>query len=382
MANELVTLILNENVKSRTNRATETTRFIEGETDKRRAELVGIEAKISQFKLENDAALPEKLGFVMSRLESARNNLANLDKEIQGTEEQERLLEFELSVRSAANNSASGLDPSQLPVANQLEALKTALARKRSMYTDSHPDVRALKEQIAALQAQDAQASSAVVEKKDATNADSQKLNLNVRLVLEKIDAIKARRAFMQKQRVGVVKSIEALNKIIAQVPEVQSQLSNLERHHDVLQKQLDDLAGKLNEARLGEKMEKDQQGERFEVIEQPIVPTDPIKPQRPMILLGGIGVAGGAAFGLALLLELFNRTVHSATDILRVLGQPPLATIPYFTTAAERRRNRIRIALGSLTAVMSIAAVLAAIHFLYMPLDLVFYKVLNRFQV
>ena len=95
VANELVTLILNENVQSRTKRATETTRFIEDETQKRQAELARLDAKTSQFKLENDAALPEKLPFLMSRLDRAKNDLASLDKETQASEEQEHLLRFD-----------------------------------------------------------------------------------------------------------------------------------------------------------------------------------------------------------------------------------------------------------------------------------------------
>jgi polysaccharide biosynthesis transport protein len=60
----------------------------------------------------------------------------------------------------------------------------------------------------------------------------------------------------------------------------------------------LEELNSKLNEARLGERLEQDKQAERFEVIEQPITPTDPIKPNRPMILMGGLGLAGGRHWG------------------------------------------------------------------------------------
>ena len=382
VANELVTFILNENVKSRTSRAAETTRFIQAATDKRRAELNQIEVKISQIKLANDQSLPEKQQFQMSRLESAKAELAKIDKDIQVTQEQQRLLEFELNVRSTTPNDASNTTASPGSIAKQLDAAKAELARKRSIYTDSHPDIRALKEMIAALEAQERGALPVASGKKELAPADSQNLSLGAKLTLQKIKAVKARRAYLQQQRDTVAKSVDDLNKVIANIPEVQSLLGNLERQRDMAQKQLDDLTAKLNEAQLGQKLETDQQGERFQVIEQPIVPTDPIKPKRPLILLAGVGLSGAAALGMALLLELINRTVHSGADIIRALGQPPLGTIPYFTTMAERRRKRIRIAFGSLTMVMSVVAALAAIHFFYMPLDVVFYKVLNRLQV
>ena len=212
----------------------------------------------------------------------------------------------------------------QATLAKQIEALKAELAKKRSIYTDSHPDIRVLKDQIAALQTQKTSFSQNTADKDNPNKPDPSALSLDARLVQQKIDAVLARRTFLKKQRDDVAKTVESLNEIIAKVPEVQSLLGNLQRQRDNLQRQLDDLNGKLNEAKMGEKLEKDQQGERFEVIEQPIVPTDPIKPKRPLILAGGVGVAGGAALAIALLLELINRTVHSANDIIRALGSRP----------------------------------------------------------
>jgi hypothetical protein len=156
--------------------------------------------------------------------------------------------------------------------------------------------------------------------------------------------------------------------------------LGNLERQRDSIRTSLEDLGSKLNEARLGERLERDKQAERFEVIEQPVTPTEPIKPNRPLILAGGLALAGGAALAIAFLLELLNRTVRSPADILNALGQSPMATIPYITTAAEVRRRRERMLAGLLLIAGLLAAALLAIHFGYMPLDEVVYKVLARF--
>jgi polysaccharide biosynthesis transport protein len=143
VANELVTLILAEDIKSRTARASETTRFIEREFEQRRKELAAVEAQISAYKLENDRALPEKLSYLMAQAERARGQLASLEREIQNNEEQARLLELELSIRQAnsGSNDASGF--TRTAALQQVETLSAELTRKRSVYTDSHPDVKA-----------------------------------------------------------------------------------------------------------------------------------------------------------------------------------------------------------------------------------------------
>jgi polysaccharide chain length determinant protein (PEP-CTERM system associated) len=379
VANELVTLILAEDVKSRTARASETTRFLEREADRRRKELVVLEAQISAYKLENDSALPEKLPFLMSQLERAKNELATLDREIYATHEQQRLMELELNIRRAGLGGGSGSPASATQ--QQLEALNLELARKRSVYTDTHPDIQSLRRQIASLEEQGS-AIAASAETIEPSSAANFALDVTTRLLSEKIDSLKARRANLQGKYDAVSEVIEGLSQLIVRVPEVQVHLGNLERRHENMRTSLEELSSKLDEAKLGERLELDKQAERFEVLEQPITPTEPTRPNRPVILLGGLGLAAGAALGIALLLEMLNRTVRSAADVARIMGQPPLATIPYMTTTGEIRRARARMMLALLMALMIVAAALLAIHFAYMPLDEVAFKVLARFGI
>jgi polysaccharide biosynthesis transport protein len=382
VANELVTLILAEDVKSRTSRASETTRFLEREADRRRKELVDIEAQISAFKLANDSALPEKLPFLMTQLERAKNELAMLERDIYATHEQQRLLELELNVRRAGSyGGQGGTSLAGGAARQQLEALNVELAKKRSVYTETHPDIQALRRQIASLEAQGS-AMAAAQENTIEPAAASFSPDIQTQLLDEKIESLKARRTNLQGKRDEVAEVIAGLNELIIRVPEVQVYLGNLERRQENMRSRLEELSAKLDDAKLGERLELDKQAERFEVLEQPITPTEPTKPNRPMILLGGLGLAAGAALGIALLLEMLNRTVRSAGDITRLLGQPPLAAIPYITTGGEVRRGRWRIVLIVLVGLLVVAAALLAIHFTYLPLDEVTFRVLRRFGI
>lgn len=376
VANELVTLILAEDVKSRTSRASETTRFLEREADRRRKELVEIEAQISAYKLANDSALPEKLPFLMTQLERAKNELATLERDIYATHEQQRLLELELNVRRAG--SYGGTSVAGNAARQQLEVLNMELAKKRSVYTESHPDILALRRQIASLEEQGSAAPEGSVEPAAASFSP----DIETRLLDEKIASLKARRTNLQGKRDEVAEVISGLNDLIVKVPEVQVHLGNLERRHENMRSRLEELSAKLDDARLGERLELDKQAERFEVLEQPITPTEPIRPNRPLILFGGLGIAAGAALGIAFLLEMLNRTVRSAGDVARLLGQPPLAAIPYITTGGELRRGRWRVGLIVLLGLATVAAALLAIHVTYLPLDEFAFRVLRRFGI
>jgi uncharacterized protein involved in exopolysaccharide biosynthesis len=99
VANELVTLILNEDARNRTSRAQETTNFLSREVKKLEADLSSIEVQISEFKVRN-------------------NN------------------------REPISEKAS----------MQLVMLKAELQEKSAVYADAHPDMIRLKRQIAALE--------------------------------------------------------------------------------------------------------------------------------------------------------------------------------------------------------------------------------------
>ncbi len=105
VANELLTLFLNEDARNRTNRAMETSKFLAREAQRLEGELGSIEGKISELKRQQRTS---------PMLESA--------------------------VAQAV---------AQLP---QLAALKAELAAKSGVYSKTHPEVKRLKAQIEAME--------------------------------------------------------------------------------------------------------------------------------------------------------------------------------------------------------------------------------------
>ena len=113
----------------------------------------------------------------------------------------------------------------------------------------------------------------------------------------------------------GLKRQIEALEKAAA--PSVQTgsdlpPLDVLESQQENIRKNLEAASSKLAAARLGETLEKDQQSEKLEVIEQPTTPQEPVRPNRPKIAGMALLLAFAAGGGLVLLLEL-ARQRHSS---------------------------------------------------------------------
>ena len=121
----------------------ETTAFLSEESNKLKAEVDRLEEKISAFKRQNSENLPEQLNLRTSMMARAENDLYSVERDIRSGEEELRSLEAELS---AAKHGMSD-DPSQT-----LQSLKAEYTKLSAIYTESHPDLRALKRKIDALE--------------------------------------------------------------------------------------------------------------------------------------------------------------------------------------------------------------------------------------
>jgi hypothetical protein len=151
--------------------------------------------------------------------------------------------------------------------------------------------------------------------------------------------------------------------------------LDILETQQENIQKNLEAASAKLAAARLGETLEKDQQSEKLEVIDQPTTPQEPVRPNRPKIAGIALFLALAAGGGLAFLAEIADKSIRRASDVFSVFDSRLVMAIPYITTRAELRRRRIRTTLMVVFA-LGLLGGAAVIAYLYMPpLDLIIAK-------
>lgn len=373
VANELVTLFLSENVRTRTERATEATSFLSDEADKVRRQLTQVESEIVAYKQKYKDALPEHLGLRQSMLDRSEDQIRDLRRDLRALEEDKRYLEIELtSARSGL--TASGGEQSEL--AQNLSTLKDSLLDASTRLTDSHPDIMALKKRIAALEQQVEQEAAAA----RAASAQDQSVASSVyNPVVEKLQiriaATDDKIAETRRQISAASTKMKELEGIILEIPQVERGLTVLDRTYTDLLDKLNSLESKQAQAQLSQNLEEEKKAERFVLLEPPIVPTEPVSPDRKKIL--GIGGFLALVVGVAcvFLIELIDRRIHSASELEAVLKHPPIVSIPYIHTRKENVQNRLKIFMYLLIPVALFALLLAAVHYFYQPLDDMFYS-------
>jgi len=378
VANELVTLFLDENVKSRTKRASETTEFLTQEADKLKVELENLENQLAAYKQRHGNALPEHMQLRMNMAARTESEIKEVERDHKAAQEELRFLEVELSAAKAglASRAASASNASAAPnPAQELSNLKTEYAKLLSVYKEAHPDVRALKRKIEALES--------VGPAPVPVNADktySESVNLDIARVQAKIAAANSRINSLAAQSRSLRAKLGEYENEIIRTPQVERGLITLMRDHENAQKKYEEIRAKQMSAQITENLEQENKAERFSLLEPPLMPDTPIKPDRMKIMLVGLFMAMGGSGGMAFLLESMNQRIRGAGALALMMRQRPLVSIPYITTHHETARRRRRLWITGIAVVLAMLVSAALVHYLYTPLDFLMLKLAARF--
>ncbi|KPQ06988.1 MAG: putative protein involved in exopolysaccharide biosynthesis [Rhodobacteraceae bacterium HLUCCA12] len=156
---------------------------------------------------------------------------------------------------------------------------------------------------------------------------------------------------------------IDALRTELSRAPDIERELTAMERAITQLQDQLGATAESRREAELDLRIEDDQQSVRFELLEEALLPEYAISTGRKRIAMiwGMAGVMAG--LGLAYALDWMNPVLRTARQMERELQLRPVISIPYTMSAAEVRRRRLMIVMASgMLILLGILAVLVVI--------------------
>src|ERR1035438_8425951 len=157
VTSELTNLFINENLEVRQQQSEDTTKFMESHLETARKTLSDQEDKIRQFKAQHPGELPAQVGSNLQILAGLQSQLQTEEDALNTAKQQRVYLETLVNqYRSlqAAPKTAGGAPTAGLPAIDaELDKLRAQLADLSSHYTDRHPDVRKLKQQIAETEA-------------------------------------------------------------------------------------------------------------------------------------------------------------------------------------------------------------------------------------
>jgi uncharacterized protein involved in exopolysaccharide biosynthesis len=419
VASELTSLYLNENLKSRSQKAEDTSLFFKEEKGRLSNQINELETALAEFKQKNADSLPEVQSLNLQILQRTETELTTIDTRLTSLEDRKIYLEGQLALIDPGNPAILGIETrlklleseyisvkskysSEHPdvqkikreidslkndtgtsdksglLAEELLTLRGELAQIREKYTNEHPDVARLEEKIASLNKELANTPSNAEEeyyKNEPDNPAYITLKAQLESTLSEIKAITI-------QRETIVKKIADLEQRLYKAPQVERQYLALRRDYRNAVKSYQETQAKLMQADVAKQLESESKGERFTLIDPPALPEEPISPNRTAIFFLGFILSLGGGFGFAIVANAVSGAVRGAKSVEFLLGIKPLAEIPYQMNLAEitrRVRHRKRVIIFVIVCIIS---ALIVIHFLISPLDVLWFRVMRKLDI
>jgi succinoglycan biosynthesis transport protein ExoP len=380
VTSELTNLFISENLEVRQQQSEDTTTFLESQLETARKSLSDQEEKVREFKGQHVGEMPGQLASNLQILSGLQSQLQNEEDALNTARQQHVYLQTladQYRTLQGTSKSSDGTTAVGLPALDQeLDKLKAQLADLKSRYTDRHPDVRKVQEQIAETEKMREQllaslkASGAAQTSGTEPVADTGSMDPAQAALLAQIQSqLKSNQVEITNRERSIVELKAKTDDYQARLneePVREQQLSDLTRGYEQSKANYDDLLKKKNESAMATSMELLQQGERFRVIDPPSLPSKPDFPNR--LKLCGMGLGIGLALGVVVAgaFEMMDDRIYDEKELQTLLPVAVISEIPAIAADADERSQRRRLWLGWATAVFVSGTILLGSAFSY----------------
>jgi len=377
VTNALIKLFLKSSARQGIEQASRANDFLSQEADRVQSQLENLERQIAAYKRTQGSTTEEGQAAALANIQVLGSDLRSAEREQRLALNELQTLEVDLAgARSGVLplGTASAAAPSAAE--QELDRARAELARIRGSYTEDHPDVRAQERIIAMLERTLRTEANVSSPTRDAAAAQ---IRLAVARLEAQIRTTRARADLLGNQQQTLRNTVGQLRSQVTRAPLVERDLAALQRDHDAARAQYEDLRSKQLSAQIVQNLEGEQQGERFTLLEPPLIPEYPIKPNRRKIVALGFFLALAAGVGIAVLLEVVFARVRGVNALTALTSQRPMVVIPYITTLAETHSTHLlRRRFIGLMAGLGLAGILV-IHTLFVPLHTLLISLFSR---
>jgi len=355
----LITVFRDDQLRGGRMNAREGLKFLDAQIADREKALREVEARRGAFEAQNIGLIPGGSGSPAQRVDAARAELGQIDSQLVSAQAQLAAANGQLastpqSIPGAGGGVGGGVARQQLAGAqNELSSM-----RARGL-TDAHPDIIALKSQIASLKA---------IADREGTGGGGGGMQ----------NPAYASLAAMRAERQATVSALSArkaqltgdIAKITSQQiqnPGIAAEYDRINGEYTAFKAQYDKLLAQREQVRMRGEVQTETDAIKIELLDPPSKPTSPAAPNRPLfltlVLLAGIGGGVGAAFGLGQV----RTSYATAAKLERASGLPVIGSITEVVTAErhlDRRKKLIWLAGGG-GALVGLYALLLVAEFI-----------------
>jgi polysaccharide chain length determinant protein (PEP-CTERM system associated) len=343
IAQKLVDLYLTYNRRTRTEQANAAYEFLQSQAKELEASMVAQEQKLAHFKTTYGNSLPDRQQHNLLQIDRVQRDLEETQRELLLAEEKESELQLQLN----------GLSPSMTASISdwrtQLAKLRSDLAAAEEKYTPEHPEIKRLKRAI------DEMASKGSASQRTNGQAPD---NPDYLAVQSQLRAAQRSVATLRSAEAREHRDMAAYEAGLSTEPNVEREYTQLQRDYDNARLRYEDIQGKMKNAALARDVEQQERGDRFTLLQGPVPPKRPYSPNRLGIILLGLVLGFGAAFGCVTAVDAADPTVRGTADLQEITGGLAIGAIPVLLSPSDLQSRKLR--WGSGLAVFAVAIAVA----------------------
>jgi len=340
----LLAIFLEGSFKGKRGDSEKAVQFIDDQIRSYEEKLLAAENNVKEFKLKYNSLLPRDGMDYGAQLQLATEALSNARLELAEAEQARNAIQaqFEGDEPFLGAVSTPG-ETSELD--SRILALEKNLDTLRLQYTDQHPDVQGsvrLLQQLRERRREERQKAGSPADSARAFNPLLQQMKVALTEAEARVAALRARSTEMQARQARLQAQRDA-------VPELESQLAQLNRDHQVNKDNFEKLIARRESAKLSGELTTTTEMMSFKIIDPPTLPQRPVGPNRllyySLVLL--LALVAGVAASLAA--SQLRPTFLSPADLRAATGLRVLGAVQMnWTDDEQRRQRRERLGFGA----------------------------------
>ncbi len=334
-----------------------TQKFLEDQIAEYEQRLLSAEDRLKDFKQRNAGKMPGDGGSYFQSLEAMKLKLKEAELQLQEAQNRSSTLRRQLAGEEPVLGIMGDELAFDMPMTSQYDEriakLEDQIEQLRLLYTDKHPDVIGLQEQIVRLnvrrekefdeRAQMAAQRSVSPGIIDPMQASSyQEINLAMAQADADVSALIARVAAYRRD-------VAELELEVDTVPEIEAELKRLDRDYGLNKQQYEELLKRREAARLAEEADQQADDIKLKVIEPPRIPLTPSGPNRVLLISAVTALALAMGAGFAVLVSQIYPRFYTTEEVREITHLPVLGSVSMLFDEVQKRERRMELAMFSL---------------------------------
>lgn len=367
VVDELLNIFMEQSLGDARRDTVTTQNFLEQQIAAYEKRLIEAEDRLKQFKQRNVGMMPGSQGGYFARLEEAQSQMKAAKLELREAKRRRDQLRKEIQASAAAIASGDYVPEDDLFAAldgggemasaqqfpelaifdNKISDLEGRIDEMLLNYTEKHPDIIGMRQLIEEYKKRKAEKAKELAENAPPAGPYDEGPNLEspykqqIKIQAAQADATVAALETRVKE---YSKRVQELARRVDVVPEIEAELTRLNRDYGITKNQYDELLKRRELMNMGREADQSEDDVKVKIIEPTRVPLGPTGPNRILLSSLVLLISLGAGAGLSVVLSQLNPRIIDVPDVKGLTGLPVLGVISMTSNPLYRHQRRVEI--------------------------------------